>query len=196
MDKQMDKQKTDWTIVALVIIVAIGAFAIVWKIRPDKRDFSNMSLQEIVDSRRTWDPAFESWTGKVAANFTVKDLQGKEHKLSDYRGKDVLVVFWATWCPNCKIEIPHLIDLRKTVSKDELAIIAISNERPDVLKKFAVDSKMNYTVIPLGSSILPAPFANVNAIPATFFIDRQGKIKLAVEGLLSLAETKAIMKNE
>jgi len=107
-----------------------------------------------------------------------------------------LLVFWATWCPACNAEIPHLIELRKTLGRDKLAILAISNEPPDLLKKFAAARKINYAVASADVSTLPPPFADVSSIPTTFFIDHKGVIKLAAEGLVSLEETKAIIKAE
>jgi thiol-disulfide isomerase/thioredoxin len=106
-----------------------------------------------------------------------------------------LIVFWATWCGPCLIEIPHLIELRNTISKDNLAILAISNERPDVVKKFVAQAKMNYTTL-LDPGGLPAPYNAIRAIPSSFFIESDGKIKLGSTGLVSLEEIKAIFAAE
>ena len=125
----------------------------------------------------------------------MTSIEGNKHKLSDYRGKDVLIVFWATWCPPCRIEIPHLIELRKTVSEDNLAILAITNENSSVVKKFVAQAKMNYTIL-LDPGVLPAPYNTIRAIPSSFFIDSEGKIKLGITGLVSLDEIKAIFNTE
>jgi len=125
----------------------------------------------------------------------LSDLEGNKHKLSDYKGKDVLIVFWATWCGPCRMEIPHLIELRNTASKDDLAILAISNERPETVKNFVTKSKMNYTIL-LDPGVLQAPYNSVRAIPSSFFIDSEGKIKLGSTGLVSLEEIKAILAAE
>ncbi|MHC4482375.1 MAG: peroxiredoxin family protein [Planctomycetota bacterium] len=103
------------------------------------------SIEDVIRRARTWGPAYTSWYRKTAPDFTVTDLTGKEHKLSDYRGKDVMLVFWATWCPPCKAEIPHLIVLRNTISRDKLAILAVSNERPDVVEEYVSNRNLNYT---------------------------------------------------
>jgi len=150
------------------------------------------SLNDIIKAARTWGPSYTSWYGKSAPDFTLTDLAGKEHKLSDYRGKDVLLVFWATWCPPCRAEIPALIELRKTVGEDKLAMLAISNEKPDLVKGFVAQANLNYTVL-LDQGILPGPYNTINAIPCSFFIDPEGKIKLATSGLVSLSEIKAIL---
>jgi len=125
----------------------------------------------------------------------LNDTAGKKHKLSDYGGKNVLLVFWATWCGPCIREIPDLIELRKTVSEDDLAILAISNENSSVVKKFVAQSKMNYTIL-LDPGVLPAPYNTIRAIPSSFFIDSGGKIKLGSTGMVSLDEIKAIFQAE
>ena len=184
-------------------VSAVGdEIANIWAGRPTQVDksprlgtSSRPSLEDIIKAAKTWEPSFKSWYGKPAPDFTLTDIAGKEQKLSDYRGKNVLLVFWATWCPPCKIEIPHLIELRKTVSKDDLAILAISNENPSVVKKFAAQAKINYTIL-LDQVPLPAPYSSISAIPSAFFINPEGKIKLGTTGLLSLAEIKAIFEVE
>jgi peroxiredoxin len=176
-------------------VVIIGAYAIV-RLNPTESRAGSADLQSIIESRETWDVSFASWSGKHAPDFVVRDVEGTEHRLSDYRGKDVLVVLWATWCPACKMEIPHLMELREMFGPDELAILAISNEPAEHLKHFADSRAINYPVVSLGGSRLSSPFAEVRAIPTTFFIDREGTIKLAAEGLVSLEELKAILRAE
>lgn len=151
------------------------------------------SLDEIISARRTWDPVWTDWYGKTAADLELKDISGKTHKLSDYRGKNVIVIFWATWCAPCLTEIPHLIELRNRISEDELAMLAISNEGPTMLQRFAESKKLNYTVIS-SQGPFPAPFGDVQGIPAGFIIDKEGKIKLATEGLVSLTELAQILR--
>jgi cytochrome c biogenesis protein CcmG/thiol:disulfide interchange protein DsbE len=151
-----------------------------------------VSLKDIIQAARTWEPSFTAWYGKPAPDFALTDLDGKEHKLSDYKGKKVLLVLWATWCPPCRKEIPDLIELRETVSEDKLAMLAISNEKPDLVKSFVAQAKLNYTVL-LDQGTLPGPYNTIKAIPSSFFIDPEGKIKLATSGLVSLSEIKAIL---
>ena len=179
---------------------AADDIARIWAGRPTQVDeipraSSGPKLEDIIKAARTWGPSFQPWYGKSAPDFILSDIEGKEHKLSDYKGKDVLIVFWATWCGPCRMEIPHLIELRNTVSKDNLAILAISNERPEVVKQFVAQAKMNYTIL-LDPGVLPAPYNSVRAIPSSFYIDSEGKIKLGSTGLISLDEIKAIFEAE
>jgi len=154
------------------------------------------TIDNIVKTARTWMPAYSSWYGKMAPDFTLPDINGKQHKLSDYRRKDVLIVFWAAWCRPCLKEIPNLIELRNTVSEDKLAILAVSNESPAMLKRFAADYKINYAVLCSGTRVLPAPFNNIFSIPCSFFITPDGKIKFATEGFLQLETTQALLHAE
>jgi len=130
--------------------------------------------------------------GKEMPDFKVKDINGKEHNLKDYRGKNVVVTMWATWCQPCMQEMPHLIALREIMSKDKVAILAISNEPLNVVKETAEREGINYTVISYRGS-LPEPFSIIRGIPTTFFIRPDGTLKLVVEGASQLGEMKAII---
>ncbi len=153
------------------------------------------SMAQIIKARRTWNPVWTDWNGKEAVDFELNDISGKTHKLSDYRGKNVLLIFWATWCAPCRTEVPHLKELRKRISEDELAMLAISSEYLTTVQRYAEANQLNYTVLTEKGS-LPAPFNGVRGIPAGFFIDKQGKIKLATEGLVSLTELLQILQSK
>ncbi len=159
-----------------------------------------VSLYDVIKAAKTWRPAYTSWYGKPAPDFTLSDLAGKEHKLSNYHGKDVLLIFWATWCPPCQMEVPFLIELRKTIGEDKLAMLAVTNEKPDVAEKFIADHSINYTIL-LDKDDMPAPFGfmriyRATGVPCSFFINSDGKIKLATSGLVSLGEIRAILQAE
>ena len=195
MDKQAKMWRVGWVMIGVVVVGMAGALAIV-KNNPTESKNVGTSLEDVIEARKTWNVAFEEWSGKAAPDFTVSDIEGLRHRLSDYRGRDVLVVFWATWCPACKMEIPHLIELREMFEENELAILAISNETAEHLKQFAASAAINYSVVPLGAARLSSPFADVRSIPTTFFIDRNGIVKLAAVGLVSVEESKAILHAE
>ena len=154
------------------------------------------SLRQVLESAKYWNPVFQNWYGKKAPDFSLKGIAGKTHQLSSYKGKNVIIVLWATWCGPCKIEIPHLIALRNLKSRDELAILAISNEPESLVKDYARKNKLNYTVITANTVKLPEPYNKTKSIPASFFIDKEGNIKLATVGPLSLGNMRNILNAE
>lgn len=148
---------------------------------------------DIIERNRTWNPVFTSWYGKPAPDFSVYDVDGKLYKLSDCRGKNILLIFWATWASLCRAEIPHLIELRNQINDENLVMLAMSNEDMNTLRRFVEKKKLNYSIVSISSSSLPVPFNQINFVPTMFFIDATGKIRLAAAGIVSLNEMKAIL---
>jgi thiol-disulfide isomerase/thioredoxin len=166
-------------------------------------DARKLTLATIVKYARTWRPAFTTWSGKKAPDFAIIDITGKQHKLIDYRGKNVMLIFWAPWCRPCIMEIPYLIELRNTVSEDKLAMLGISfltamppNSAETVKKFIGRNKQINYTIFAVDSTDMPTPYNLVNSIPCSFFIDPNGNVKIVTEGLISLPEVKAIIEAE
>ena len=163
--------------------------------------FPKLNLNDIIEARRNWDP-YIPWYGKLAPDFTLTDITGKGHKLSDYRGKNVLLVFWATWCPPCKMMVPHLIKLRNTIGEDNLAMLGISYitsyppNTAEMIKKFAEIKKTNYNVFAADIRSVGAPYNTVSSFPSIFFIDTEGKIKLVIGGALSSEQIMAVLQAE
>lgn len=162
-------------------------------------DSARPRLQDVINNAVGWGPIHQSWYGKPAPEFTLTDIAGKEHKLSDYRGKDVMLVMWATWCRPCIMEVPHIIALQNVVGRDKLAVLAISYVTPmnpeSRIKSFvAGNERINYPVFAVNESLMPAPYNMIEGIPSSFFIDPQGRIKLATSGMLSLGYMKAILQ--
>jgi len=114
---------------------------------------------------------------KKAPEIVLKTLEGKTVKLSDYKGKIVIVDFWATWCPPCRKGIPDLIELQKTYSKD-LVVLGISLDQERTLKDlkpFIENYGINYPVV-LGDEKVVKDYGGINAIPTSFIIDQKGFI--------------------
>lgn len=130
--------------------------------------------------------------GQPAPDFALQDLQGRTVKLSDLRGKAVLLNFWATWCPPCKVEIPWFVDLQKQYGPQGLEIVgvAMDDAGPEVLAKYSKEMSINYTVL-IGNDSVGDAYGGVQALPTTFYIGRDGKLVARVYGLVSHAEVES-----
>ena len=111
-------------------------------------------------------------------DFTVKDMNGQSVALSSFRGKVIVLDFWATWCPPCKAEIPGFVELQKQYGEKGLQIVGVSvDDTVDKLSPFAVEFKMNYPVlVGLDRDDLQDAYGPMWGIPTTFLISRDGKI--------------------
>lgn len=152
-------------------------------------------MQSILDARQSWDPILMDWYGKTCPDFSFTDVSGAEHSLSDFRGRNVIIVFWATWSPASFMEIPHLMKLREDTPADKLEIIALSGEDAEKLRTFGKGRGVNYTVVSMQRQ-LPVPFCPpyLCEIPSSFYIDAEGAVKLAVEGVVPYWHAAAILK--
>ncbi|MBT5472628.1 MAG: TlpA family protein disulfide reductase [Nitrospina sp.] len=121
--------------------------------------------------------------GVDAPNFTLKNLEGKEVSLSDFRGKHVLVNFWATWCGPCKIEMPSLEALYQRFKNKNFVMLAISNDMfgATIVKPFVKANKISFPVL-LDQRLKASNAFGVVSLPATFMIDPKGKILGALYG--------------
>jgi peroxiredoxin len=120
------------------------------------------------------------WEGVAAPDISMKTIDGKIIRLSELRGKRVILDFWATWCGPCVEEIPHFNRLYNETSRDDLVIIGISKEDPETVRSFAVKKGMHYALA--GAEHWPSPYKDVRGIPTTFFIDRNGVMQSALIG--------------
>jgi peroxiredoxin len=130
------------------------------------------------------------YTGTAVPDITFKGIDGNTIRLADLKGKRVLLDFWATWCPPCKKEIPHLVKLRETVSGEKLVIIGISDEPAETIKRFADAQKINYPLVSTANLKLPEPFDKILSIPTAFVIDANGVIEDIFSGYHSFEELK------
>ena len=111
-------------------------------------------------------------------SFTVNDMNGKPVRLSSYKGKVVLLDFWATWCGPCKAEIPNFVSLQQQYGSQGLVVLGVSvDDTVDKLKPFAKELRMNYPVlVGLGRDDVQDAFGPLWGIPTTFLIGRDGRI--------------------
>ena len=123
---------------------------------------------------------------REAPEFTLKDADGKVVHLSDYKGKVVILDFWATWCGPCKIEIPWFMELQRADKDKGLEVlgVAMDDEGWETVKPFLADLGVNYRVV-MGNDQTAQLYGGVDALPTTFLIDRAGKIAAVHVGLTS-----------
>ena len=130
-------------------------------------------------------PNSASGQGVRAPSLTLKSIEGRTVRLSDYRGKVVLINFWATWCPPCRAEMPDLVKLQREYGKDGLQIIGVTYlpERRALVRRFTRSLKVNYPVV-LGTRETKAAFSPDETLPLTVIIDREGTIRGTIAGIL------------
>lgn len=118
-------------------------------------------------------------------NFTLKDLNGKDVKLSAYKGKVILLDFWATWCAPCKVEIPWFIDYQQRLGAQGLQVVGISvDDDWTVVKPYVAKQKMNYPVLQgAGRQDVQDAFGPIEVFPTTLLISREGKVCATHVGL-------------
>jgi peroxiredoxin len=133
--------------------------------------------------------------GQLAPEFALQSLDGKTVHLSDFRGKAVLLNFWATWCQPCKIEMPWFAELQRQYAPEGLQVIGVAMDEasPEDIGKFAKDLGVNYPVL-VGKEEVGEAYGGVQFLPATFYIGRDGKIVDKVFGLRGRGEIESAIK--
>lgn len=119
-------------------------------------------------------------TPSVATDFALRDLAGKTHSLADYRGKLVLLNFWATWCPPCRKEIPLFIELQRRYQKQGLQIVGISIDNPEAVARYWQEMRINYPLLLADETTfeLMAAYGNRSgALPYSVLIGADGQVR-------------------
>jgi peroxiredoxin len=116
-----------------------------------------------------------------APAWRLADVDGKTVTSDQFKGKVVVLDFWATWCPPCKAEIPGYVELQKKYAAEGLVIVGVSKDdegpgRPALVRKFMESRGINYTVV-FTSDAIEAALGGIDAIPTTYIIDRDGNIR-------------------
>jgi len=191
------------TLVLTAVLIILATFAWAgwanWEYRKQaaERLLASAAQGELMADAAGGAPQYVSpLKGKQAPGFALEDLSGKKVSLASYRGKAVLINFWATWCAPCKIETPWLVELRNQYAPQGFEILGISADDidRDDPKKLGEEKKeiahsaqqlhISYPVLIDGAS-LDKPYGGLDELPMSFFVDRSGKVVAAQMGLTS-----------
>ncbi len=123
---------------------------------------------------------------KASANFVLKDITGVKHQLSQYKGKWVLVNYWATWCPPCLEEVPDLVNLYDQRKKKDLVVLGVVFDYKDVkeVTEYVDDMLMSYPIV-LGDDAVSAQIGSAEVLPTTFIYNPQGELVKVKRGLIT-----------
>jgi len=142
------------------------------------------------------DEGLPNLRGKLAPNFVLKSTDGKRVTLADYKGKAILINFWATWCAPCKIEIPWFIELQKQYGPQGFTVIGISEDdatdHPAVVK-FKEKIGINYPIL-LGNDAVGKAYGGLEFLPTSYYVGRDGKVVEETAGLASKDVIEAHIK--
>ncbi len=197
---------------AVLFILAIFGWAgwANWEYRQQAAEklLASAAKGELVPDANGGMPKYLSpFMDKTAPAFTLEDLSGRKVSLDSYKGKAVLINFWATWCGPCKIETPWLIELRNKYASQGFEILGISTEGDDLNKddkagwakdkaaiaKFVSEEKVPYPILIDGDSLSQA-YGGLDAMPTSFFVDRKGTVVAAQMGLTSESDIESNIK--
>ncbi len=131
--------------------------------------------------------------GKVAPNFTLADLDGKKVSLSDYKGRPVLVNFWATWCGPCKVEMPWFEELRKQYAAQGFEVLGLTDDvdaGKDEIAKTARKTGVTYPILLTDGKVQTA-YGGLDVLPMSFYVDRKGIVVEETAGLGGKDEIEA-----
>jgi peroxiredoxin len=154
---------------------------------------NNQSVQQDVSA----DEGLPDLRGKSAPEFTLRNVEGKKVSLSDYKGKAVLINFWATWCAPCKIEMPWLVALRNEYAPQGFEILGVNADDPGTprakLVKFGQEQHLDYPLL-VGEDSMSRKYGGVEFLPTSFFVGRNGKVVAETAGLVSKDEVETSIK--
>jgi thiol-disulfide isomerase/thioredoxin len=175
---------------AVLLAIALGGATLVWTatryaraVEPAGVEAATETTGERVTLRFFRDPA-------AVPVFIARDLDGREVSTASWRGKVIIINFWATWCGPCRAEIPDLVALQEKY-RDRLQVIGISQDEaaPEVVKRFAAEHHVNYPII-MTTPEIEKLFPGIGALPTSFIVDRESRVVQKHVGMLRAATTE------
>jgi thiol-disulfide isomerase/thioredoxin len=137
-----------------------------------------------------------TYGGGELIDFTLPDVEGNKRSLHEWRGKVIVLNFWATWCPPCREEIPLFISLQKKHQADDLQIIGVAIDNPAAVRVYRQSVRMNYPILIGENDAMPllAQYGNrMGSLPFTVIIDRSGSIAVRKLGVFNKTELESLI---
>jgi thiol-disulfide isomerase/thioredoxin len=174
-------------IIATIGVVALAALTVTTQMPWLTEKHPEMVQAPIVEDTINTEPMLTCPSDAKPANldFTMKDAAGQDVSLAAFKGKVIVLDFWATWCGPCKVEIPHFIEFQEKYGPKGLQIVGISVDDPiDKLAPYAKEMGMNYPALQgLGNDAVQDAYGPILGIPVSVLISREGKICATHTGL-------------
>jgi len=159
---------------------------------------SNETIQQVLTEIGYWETAADDFRNMAVADCNLIDLDGKPHKLSSYRGKNVILFEWVTWAPACKPQFEFLKNLREQVSEDQLTILAVAlqTEKDDLLKvkEYVQKEKLNFPVFYEPQNSLSTALQFNMFVPCSYFIRPDGTLKVGVMEIITVRDLIRVLQ--
>src|SRR5437868_4195356 len=157
--------------------------------------YGSLRVSRILHSQVTASSVGNDVTLELAPDFELTSLDGRTAKLSDLRGKVVVLNFWATWCAPCRVETPWLVDFYRQYKEQGLEVVGVSMDDGDrqQVADFVKEMKVNYTIL-IGNHAVGDAYGGLRFLPQTFFIGRDGKIIKHSFGIKSKSDFEDAIK--
>jgi peroxiredoxin len=194
-ERRGSNQVRSWSWAAAVAIASVAAVALALVALPAPRALAQRCLDcsvAVWESLTTASSAVAVRTDvkpeaerEMAPDFTLNDASGNPVKLSDFKGKVVVLNFWATWCHGCKTEIPWFIEFQKAYGNQDFVVlgVALDDDGWKSVKPYVKEKNVNYRMV-VGSMQICDLFGGSHGLPMTFLIDKSGRIAARHDGVV------------
>lgn len=184
------------TLTAIVLLIITGSVGCNRStVESVERDGTESPLERI--AKRDGEGAH---TDSYSFDFSLPSTDGQMVAKEDFAGRVLIVDIWGTWCPPCRLEVPHFVELQEEYEDQGLSVVGINyegttdpDEAREAIAEFTADIPVNYPLL-IGDEATQAQVPNFNAFPTTLFIDREGEVRLTLIGARSKAELEQVVK--
>ena len=168
------------------------------KVKDAVKDFATPKprLQDIVSAAGTWMPSdiHQEWIGKPAPDFTVRDINGKQHSLRDYLGKNVIIALWAPGFAPSLAELANLAKLQDDLGQEQLVVLGVSFAAEGAIRRYMESQpSITYPIIAGANQDIPAPYSQGKPLPGALFVSPDGTLKLSARGMLPPEDARSIL---